>query len=1230
MRHFWSRLFILPCCLLFSSLLFAQSYSDGPIQLQARMREMQVTLAANSDLTLTVGPLNLGPYSDDEYTFKVYGRDDLDLDLTGYTGGACLRQSFVTVPNTSVDFNYNFFNYTYLTPTVPQYLDINLDAWEDDIATDFVPVSGLTVCGDSNTFNRCTFNPLFCCVNIPFVGCVNEGDDERCNPSVFYDNLNYRSGPPCQWYDHGFLNGACGSANWYKPHIQTFWRYTRGTACANSISLGNVAPGFTALTHFNSNECYTNNFASSPGNDVFYAINVTQPTGLTISLCGGATWDSYLYLLNSACTTVTSDDNGCGINASVINYGICQPGIYYIVVDGATALAQGTFTLTVSENPTLVPTANAGPDRTICSGQSTAIGDLIPVSGGLGPYSYSWTPTTNLSNPLIANPIASPTATTTYTLQVTDSRGCVDTDAMTVTVSSGPTPSLGVNQTVCPSSPVTLNAGAGYAQYFWSTGQSAVQTINVTNPGSYSVTVFDVAGCIGRDTVVINNFVPSVVNLGPDRSICSGSSTALNSPAGMTSYTWSTGTTGVNTIIVSAAGTYSVIVVDPNGCTVRDTVVIGVDPLPVVNLGANFDICTATQTTLNAGTGFVNYAWSNGATSSTVNVGAGTYSVTVTDINGCQNSDAITIGTFTPPAVNLGANYDFCQGTTTTLTGPNGLSSYQWNTGATTQSISPTFPGVYSLTVTDGNGCEGIDTINLGWYFAPLVNLGPDINVCTGGPGVTVSATAGFANYLWSTGATTQSINVTAGGTYSVIASDANGCQAFDTILATLVPAVSISLANLDLCPGEPALLDAGAGFVSYLWSNGSISQFIQPTTAGTYSVSVTDANGCDGTASATLNFFAAPTVSAGPAIQDFCLGDTLLLTASGAFPSYTWSNGSLGAMLNVTAAGDYSVTVSDANGCEASDTVTVNAFPVPTVFLGADTALCDGGSLTLDAGAGFGSYLWSNAANTQTITTSATGNFGVTVTDGNGCEGADEIAISISAPVVVNLGADTIPLCQNGELLLDAGPGLQTYLWSNGQSIDQYLVVTDSGQYSVTVTNAAGCTGNDGIVVTLVPLPPFEVESVIVCPGETATLDAGSGFTSYAWSTGANTQTINVSNPGNYNVSVTFANCELVDEVDLSDECNSTIDIPNVFTPNGDGINDIFQLRGQNIESVDFWITDRWGKMMFVGNSLTATWDGKLNGNDVPDGVYFIGLHYKYVDEINFHDDGMSLTVLR
>jgi gliding motility-associated-like protein len=1231
MNRFQARLGSLCCFIvLFANIAIGQTYNDGPIQLQARVREVQVTAASNSDLTLTVGPLPLANFSTDEYSFKVYARDDQDLDGTGYTGGACLQQDFVTVPNTSIDYNSSIFNFTYLTPTVPQFLDINLDAWEDDIATDFVTVSGLTVCGNAGTFPRCTFDPLFCCVNVPFFGCVNEGDDIRCNPTVFYDNLNYRNGPPCQWTDQGFLAGSCGVNNFYRPHIETFWRYTRGTSCANAINLGNVAPGFGSYTHFNSNECYANNFASSPGNDVFYAINVTAATGVNVSLCGGATWNTYLYLLNSSCTTIISDDNGCGINSSVLNYGICTPGTYYLVVDGALAASMGTFTIVVTENPTLVPIGDAGSNRSICAGQSTTLGDVIPVVGGVGPYTFSWSPTTNLNNPNIANPIANPTTTTTYTLSVTDSRGCTDTDPVTVTVSPGPTPNLGVNQTVCPTSPVTLNAGPGYSQYFWSTGQSGVQTISVGNPGSYSVTVFDAIGCVGRDTVSILNFVPTNVSLGADRSICAGSSTPLNAPPGMTSYNWSTGATAVSTITVSTAGSFAVTVVDPNGCTVRDTVLISVDPLPVVNLGANYSICQATQTTLNAGTGFVSYAWSNAATSSTISVGAGTYSVTVTDVNGCQNSDAITIGNFAAPSVNLGANFDFCQGTTSSIVGPVGFATYQWNTGASTSSISPIFPGIYSLTVTDGNGCTGADTITLGWYFAPLVSVGPDVNICTGGTGVTLTATAGFASYLWSNAANTQTTTVTTGGTYSVIASDPNGCQAFDTLVATLVPAVSLNLGNLNLCPGTPALLDAGAGYTSYLWSTGSNSQFITPATAGNYTVTVVDPNGCSGTASSTLTFFTAPTVTAGPATQDLCDGGTLQLTASGSFPSYLWSNGTIGAVLDVTSPGSYTVTATDANGCEALATVVVNGLPAPIIFLGNDTVLCDGGTATLDAGAGFTAYAWSDGSTGQTLTATTTGTYAVTVTGANGCEGTDDITLSLSPPLVVDLGPLTTPLCEGGELLLDAGPGLQTYTWSNGLSINQYLVVTDSGQYAVTVTDQFGCSGSDGITVTLVPLPPFEVQSVVVCPGESATLDAGGGFSSYLWSTGATTQAITVSNPASYSVTVTFANCELTDEADMRDDCNSTINIPNVFTPNGDGFNDRFAIEGKNIEEVEFWIVDRWGHTLFTGNTLNATWDGKLNGNDLPEGVYFLAITYKYKDEITQHKDELPVTLFR
>ncbi|MFN8396903.1 MAG: gliding motility-associated C-terminal domain-containing protein [Bacteroidia bacterium] len=445
-----------------------------------------------------------------------------------------------------------------------------------------------------------------------------------------------------------------------------------------------------------------------------------------------------------------------------------------------------------------------------------------------------------------------------------------------------------------------------------------------------------------------------------------------------------------------------------------------------------------------------------------------------------------------------------------------------------------------------------------------------------------------------------------------------------------MVPAVSISLPSPSICPGETATLDAGAGYVAYAWSNSSNSQFIQTSNAGSYSVSVTDPNGCTGTATGTVTVFPQSTVSISPASPSICEGDTATLTASGAFPTYAWSNGQSTAPITATSPGSYSVTITDANGCTASSSAALALLSRPVPNLGNDVALCDGASQALDAGAGFASYLWSNAASTQSITVSSSGAYSVTVTGANGCEGSDDVNVQIQPPIVVNLGLDTVPLCADGDLILDAGAGYDTYLWANGLGSDRYLVVTDSGMYAVTVTDIAGCTGEDNQYLELVDLPVLEIPSVIVCPGESVTIDAGAGFTSYLWSNGATTQAITTSQPGDYTVTVTFANCEIVDEMTLSDECNSTIDIPNVFSPNGDGINDVFQLRGQNIEKVDFWVADRWGKILFIGNSLTSIWDGKVNGNDVPEGVYFIGLHYKYVDEIEFHDDGMSLTLMR
>lgn len=1090
---------ILKRTLLYSSLSMAclqavsQSYSDGPITLQAKFRDMQVTLASNSDFTLNIGSLPLGPYTDDEYTFKVYARDDMDLDATGYTGGTCHTQTFVTVPNFSSDFNDLIFNYTYPTATVPQFLDINVDAYEEDLPVDFSPaaVAALNVC-DNPPRATCQFDVLTCCVTIPVFGCVfSEADDIRCNPAVFFNNLNYRMGPPCQWYSHGYLVGSCGATNYYQPRIETFWRYSNGTSCAAPIPIGpggGLAPGFAAFSHFNSNECYTNNFASSPGNDVFYQINVTTPVGITASLCGGATWDTYLYLLNSSCTPIIGDDNGCASN-SVINYALCTPGTYYLVVDGATAGAMGTFTLLISENASLVPQADAGSDKTSCAGVAEQIGTTPGYSGGVGPFTFDWSPGLLVTDSAITNPFGFPLTTTDFIFTVTDvSTGCVSSDTMTLLINTPPSVNLGNDTTLCPDASLTLDAGSGYVAYFWNTGATGVSTQTIDDPGLYFVNVIDIFGCLGNDTINVLNFPTPLVNLGPDTSICSGASLTLNAPVGMSAYDWSTGATAVDNISVSTAGNYDVTITDVNGCQRADTVSVGINPLPIV---------------------------------------------TVNDITVCPGDDAF---------IDAGA----------------GFAGYLWSTGAIGQFITTNVPGAYDVTVTDLNGCEGTDGMTLSNYPAASVSLGPDQGLCPGDV-IVLDAGAGFSSYSWSTGASTQTINVIFPGTYIVMVVNSSGCVAYDTLNVTPDVLPTVDLGNdQDLCPGASITLDAGPGFSSYAWSTGGTSQ-----------------------------------------------------------------------TENVTAGGVVTATVTNAAGCQATDDMTVTLVPAPTVDLGPATlSACDSGNVMLDAGPGMQTYLWSDGSTDQYLFVNASGVYSVTVTNEFGCTATDNITVNLTSVSAAPLLGPDRSFCVGEDLLLDAGV-FTSYVWQDG-SVNQYLLVNVAGTYSVEVIDAGGCRFRDTVVVTEETPPPFDLGPPIsLCNGETETLDAGAGFTTYLWSTGATTQTIDVSASGQYEVTVTVGTCTLTDQVAVDTECGGRLFVPNVFTPNGDGINDFFQLSGNSIEDASYVIHDRWGKLVFEG-IYTTTWNGTNNGNLIPDGVYFYHVDYKFSDESIRRETSGSVTIIR
>ncbi len=343
------------------------------------------------------------------------------------------------------------------------------------------------------------------------------------------------------------------------------------------------------------------------------------------------------------------------------------------------------------------------------------------------------------------------------------------------------------------------------------------------------------------------------------------------------------------------------------------------------------------------------------------------------------------------PTPNLGPNTSFCQGSGSSLDAGPGI-SYLWNTGATTRTIIPLSSGTYSVTVSNGIGCSSASSVTLTMNPAPVITSLPTSQIVCAGTNVVLNAGT-WSSYLWSNGATTQTINPTTTGTYSVTVTNSNGCtgSAF-TFVSFLNNPVPVLPPNLTGCANTPVTLNPGT-FPTYLWSNGATSQAIYPTTSGVYSVTVTGSNGCTGNASTNLTIHPLPTPNLGPN-QTVCTGATVVLNP-GTFSAYAWSNGATTPTLSPTSSGNYSVTVTDVNGCSGTDVVTMTFHPLPSFSLGNDSFVCADTTAMLYGPGGMSSYSWSTGATTQNLTVGSGGTYLLTVTDGNGCTASDDIVIS-------------------------------------------------------------------------------------------------------------------------------------------------------------------------------------------------------------------------------------------
>ncbi len=821
--------------------------------------------------------------------------------------------------------------------------------------------------------------------------------------------------------------------------------------------------------------------------------NITGPASLCVNgdaiLNAGAGYDSYLWSTGSPNQLAA----------------VTGPGIYQVTVTQNGC--QGTGQIMIQLSPDLLVTPTG--DNTICPGQSA------DINAGGGYASYQW-------NNGSQEQINTVTAPGTYSVTVEDNQGCTGTASFTVSPVLPPEPSITGNLAICPGNSTTLDAGAAFTSYQWSTGSSN-SIITANTPGSYSVTVTNAQGCTGSSTVEVTAAPGPMPEINGDTAICAGESTQLIATSGFSAYQWSNNGSGP-VIDANVGGTYTVTVTDAVGCqgTASIEVLENSNPAPAIMGPAG--LCPGNGATLTLSGQYQAYNWSSGEATDSISIpGSGDYSVTVTDANGCEGAASISIQEFSAPSPPTGIEVEYCQGDTATLSAPAGFAAYQWDGGSADSLIRVSAPGDYAYTVTDNNGCTGAGSITVVENALPDFSISGELQYCETAS-TSLQAPAGYTGYLWSTGDTSSVITASAPGQVSLMVTDSNGCSSEQvvTVVENPLPVANIN-GLLEFCTDGATTLSGEPGFAGYAWSTGSTQPSVSVNQAGDYSLTVTDANGCSSNASVTVAEIPElqPEITG---VLDYCAGTSTTLQAESGYQSYSWSNGSSGPSATVSAPGAISLTVVDNNGCEGTSSVNIAELPLPQPTITGEDFFCEGTSTTLDAGGGYVAYAWPGSDSTQQLTVTQAGAYTVTVTDSNGCQGSATLEVE-EAPAPTPVISGETMFCPEGSAELNIGNNYAAYLWSDGTTA-AFTTVDQPGIYSLTVTDGFGCEGSASVDVVHFPTSPPEISgSLNYCPGESTSLNGEAGFSSYLWSNGAVSSSITVNADGAYGLTVTDNN---------------------------------------------------------------------------------------------------------
>ncbi len=901
--------------------------------------------------------------------------------------------------------------------------------------------------------------------------------------------------------------------------------------------------------------------------------------------------------------TGTTTPAGCGLTNGTYNVTGVTGGTpaYSYSVDAVSTgsltsnLAPGThsitvkdlngciFTTTFSIAGTTGPTAATVTTTNASCGSANGSATVTTVTGGLAPYQYSFD----------GSAFAAGTSTTglsagSHTVIIKDANSCTLTVNYNISNTGSPTASV--------TSSVNVSCFGGSNGSFTVTpvgGTGPSYTYTLTSPfqtngtgqfsglpqGTYNITVKDQVGCVTTTSVTLTQPTSLTVTPSSVPAKCFGTATGTVNVVGAGgtptySYNLNGGAYQSSpTFANQSAGTYVTGIKDANGCTTTQTVTVTQPTALAINVSTQNANCTAANgvasATVTGGTGTITYSWSptGGAAATSNSVVAGNYTVTATDANGCVISSPAVIGLTPGGAASITSFTNVtcngaCNGVLTAgMTGGAAPFTYSWTPGGQTNSTATNLcPGTYTCEITDVYGCKAFAsrTITQPPVLTAIMN---SQNVkCFGTSTGTVSAagTGGTApyTYLWPTiPSTLSTVNNVPVGNYNCNITDANGCTITQSIAVTQPSSItltsSVTPANCNQANGSVTVtISGGSSPYTQIWSTSATSTVLTNVVAGTYTVNVQDANNCTQTLAATIPNLSGPTISITSFTNVSCNGGnngvaTALAAAGTGTIVYTWSHGPVTPTATNLTAGVYTVSAEDQAGCVASTSVTISQPTALTVTIVPTNPKCfgsiDGGGLAAaNGGTAPYTYTWtSTGGGAPGSNPLGAGNYGLTVTDGNGCIVTSSMTL-VNPPAmsasITSTNVTCFGLC-NGTAIASStnGVGAVSYFWTGTPSpvSSQTLTGACSGTYTVVATDQNNCTASAQVVITQPTQVTANISSTgsVTCAGgnngfAVVTPGGGTGAYSYSWSpsggTGSNASSLTA---GVYIVTVKDAN---------------------------------------------------------------------------------------------------------